>query len=82
MKRKSLIRTLAIIAGFVLLVWAFTMVGGGNRDYKPASTSLVVQQLEAKNVTDVQIDDREQTLRVTLAKAVDGENGTDGSTKV
>ena len=47
MKRKSLIRTLAIIAGFVLLVWAFTMVGGSNRDYKPESTSLVVAQLEA-----------------------------------
>ncbi|WP_019201055.1 ATP-dependent zinc metalloprotease FtsH [Tsukamurella sp. 1534] len=80
MKRKSLIRTLAIIAGFVLLVWAFTMVGGGgNRDYKGVPTSLVVAQLKANNVTDVQIDDREQTLRVTLGKAVEG---TEDSTKV
>ncbi|CAM4088502.1 MULTISPECIES: ATP-dependent zinc metalloprotease FtsH [Tsukamurella] len=76
MKRKSLIRTLAIIAGFVLLIWAFTMVGGSNRDYKPVATSVVVEQLQSKNVTDVQIDDREQTLRVTLAKAVDGADGT------
>ncbi|BDD80817.1 ATP-dependent zinc metalloprotease FtsH [Tsukamurella pulmonis] len=72
MKRKSLIRTLAIIAAFVLLVWAFTMVGGGNKEYKPVSTGQVISQLEAGNVTDVQIDDREQTLRVTLDKPIAG----------
>ncbi|BDH55526.1 ATP-dependent zinc metalloprotease FtsH [Tsukamurella sp. PLM1] len=72
MKRKSLIRTLAIIAGFVLLVWAFTMVGGSNKDYKPVSTGAVITQLQTGNVTDVQIDDREQTLRVTLEKPIAG----------
>ncbi len=72
MKRKSLIRTLAIIAAFVLLVWAFTMVGGSNKEYKPVSTGQVISQLQAGNVTDVQIDDREQTLRVTLEKPIAG----------
>ncbi|MET9329188.1 ATP-dependent zinc metalloprotease FtsH [Tsukamurella sp. NPDC003166] len=86
MKRKSLIRTLAIIAAFVLLVWAFTMVGGGKNEYtKGVPTSLVVQQLQDKNVKDVQIDDREQTLRVTLAKPVADQGdvkGTGEATKV
>ncbi|TWS22551.1 ATP-dependent metallopeptidase FtsH/Yme1/Tma family protein [Tsukamurella sputi] len=72
MKRKSLIRTLAIIAAFVLLVWAFTMVGGSTKEYKPVSTGKVISQLQAGNVTDVQIDDREQTLRVTLDKPIAG----------
>ncbi|ADG77199.1 ATP-dependent zinc metalloprotease FtsH OS=Tsukamurella paurometabola (strain ATCC 8368 / DSM/ CCUG 35730 / CIP 100753 / JCM 10117 / KCTC 9821 / NBRC 16120/ NCIMB 702349 / NCTC 13040) OX=521096 GN=ftsH PE=3 SV=1 [Tsukamurella paurometabola] len=75
MKRKSLIRTLAIIAGFVLLIWAFTMVNSKDRDYTPVSTGLVLSQLQANNVTDVQIDDREQTLRVTIDKPIDGVEG-------
>ncbi|GAA4384522.1 ATP-dependent zinc metalloprotease FtsH [Tsukamurella soli] len=80
MKRKTLIRNLAVVAGFVLLVWAFTMLSsGGNRDYKAVSTSVALAQLKTDNVKDVQIDDKEQTLRITLDKAVDG---TDGATKV
>ncbi|MDF0530920.1 ATP-dependent zinc metalloprotease FtsH [Tsukamurella sp. 8F] len=80
MKRKTLIRNLVVIAGVLLLVWAFTMLGsGGNREYKPVATSLAVAQLKADNVSDVQIDDKEQTLRITLKKSVDG---TDGATKI
>ncbi len=80
MKRKNLIRNLVVLAGFVLLLWAFTMLGtGGNRDYKPVATSLAISQMKDDNVKDVQWDVKEQTLRITLDKSVDG---TGGSTKI
>ncbi|WP_020106013.1 ATP-dependent zinc metalloprotease FtsH [Nocardia sp. 348MFTsu5.1] len=73
MNRKTVFRNLAIVAVIVLAIWGWTLLRDNNRDYKAVDTSVAMTQLNTKNASEVQIDDREQTLRMTLKDPVDGE---------
>ncbi|MCZ4552047.1 ATP-dependent zinc metalloprotease FtsH [Gordonia rubripertincta] len=73
MNRKTVFRNLAIVAVIVLAIWVWTVLRDGNRDYKAVDTSVAMTQLNIKNVDEVQIDDREQTLRMTLKDPVNGD---------
>ncbi|PYE19960.1 membrane protease FtsH catalytic subunit [Williamsia limnetica] len=73
MNRKTVFRNLAIVAVIVLAIWGWTVLRDDNRDYKAVDTSVAMTQLNIKNVDEVQIDDREQTLRMTLKDPVNGD---------
>ncbi|MGW0248313.1 ATP-dependent zinc metalloprotease FtsH [Nocardia goodfellowii] len=80
MNRKTVFRTLAIIAGILLVVYAFSYFGNDTRGWKNVDTSVALQQLNDKaNVKNVQIDDREQQLRIELNN---GNDATKGSNKI
>ncbi|WP_127781839.1 ATP-dependent zinc metalloprotease FtsH [Rhodococcus sp. X156] len=73
MTRKPLYRTLAIVAGVLLVIFAFSYFGDNTRGYKSVDTSVALQQLADGNAESAQIDDREQQLRLTLKQPVDGD---------
>ncbi|GAA4490694.1 ATP-dependent zinc metalloprotease FtsH [Rhodococcus olei] len=79
MNRKTVFRNLAIVAGILLIIYAFSYFGNDTRGYKSVDTSVAIAQLDAKNVTDAQIDDREQQIRLTLKQ---GNEATDNSTQI
>ncbi|MEU8897684.1 ATP-dependent zinc metalloprotease FtsH [Nocardia sp. NPDC048505] len=80
MNRKTVFRTLAIIAGILLVVYAFSYFGNDTRGWKNVDTSVALAQLNDKgNVKNVQIDDREQQLRIELNN---GNDATKGSNKI
>ncbi|MFE3292274.1 ATP-dependent zinc metalloprotease FtsH [Rhodococcus sp. NPDC059234] len=79
MNRKTVFRNLAIVAGILLIIYAFSYFGNDTRGYKNVDTSVAIAQLEAKNVTDAQIDDREQQVRLTLKQ---GNAATEDSTQI
>ncbi|WP_405179287.1 ATP-dependent zinc metalloprotease FtsH [Nocardia sp. NBC_01377] len=80
MNRKTVFRTLAIIAGILLVVYAFSYFGNDTRGWKSVDTSVALSQLENKgNVKNVQIDDREQQLRIELNN---GNDATEGESKI
>ncbi len=71
MTRKPLYRTLAIVGGVLLIIFAFSYFSDSTRGYHSVDTSVALQQLTDGNVTTAQIDDREQQLRLTLKKPVE-----------
>ncbi|CAM2885935.1 ATP-dependent zinc metalloprotease FtsH [Skermania piniformis] len=79
MNRKTVFRNLAIIAGILLVIYAFSYFGNDTRDWKSVDTSVAVAQLQSKNVDKVRIDDREQQLRLTLKS---GNESTGNATQI
>jgi cell division protease FtsH len=79
MNRKNVIRTLTVIAAVLLLGWAFVFFNDDTRGYKPVDTSVATSQINADNVKEAQIDDREQQVRLELKS---GNADTADSTKV
>ncbi|RVW00556.1 ATP-dependent zinc metalloprotease FtsH [Rhodococcus xishaensis] len=79
MNRKTVYRYLAIIAGVLLVIYAFSFFGNDSREFKSVDTSVAIAQLDANNVDKAQIDDREQQVRLWLKS---GNDATDGSTEI
>lgn len=80
MNRKTVFRTLAIIAGIVLVIYAFSYFADDTRGWKSVDTSVALSQLTDKNnVKNVQIDDKEQQLRIELKS---GNDATSGQNKI
>ena len=69
MNRKTVFRTLRIIAAVLLLGWVFLYFNDDTRGFKPIDTSVAVAQINGDNVKAAQIDDREQQLRLELKSA-------------
>lgn len=64
----------SVIAAIVLMaIYVFTLLGNDARGYKQVDTSVAIAQLDKKNVKEVQIDDREQRIRIKLKNAIDHE---------
>ncbi|PTR29093.1 membrane protease FtsH catalytic subunit [Rhodococcus sp. OK519] len=78
MNRKTVFRNLAIVAGVLLVIYAFSYFGNDTRGFKSVDTSVAIAQLDAKNVDKAQIDDREQQVRLWLKNG----DATDGKTEV
>ncbi|MFT3716118.1 MAG: ATP-dependent zinc metalloprotease FtsH [Gordonia sp. (in: high G+C Gram-positive bacteria)] len=64
MNRKKLFRNLAIIAVVLFALWGFSALRADDREYTPVDTSVAMTQLNDKNAKSIQIDDREQRLRI------------------
>ena len=79
MNRKTLIRTLSVIAVVLLLGWSFFYFSDDTRGYKPVDTSVAVAQISGDNVNSAQIDDREQQVRLELKN---GNGDTENSNKI
>ncbi|WP_338771079.1 ATP-dependent zinc metalloprotease FtsH [Nocardia vulneris] len=80
MNRKTVFRTLAIVSGILLVIYAFSYFGNDTRGWKNVDTSVALSQLTDKNnVKNVQIDDREQQLRIELKN---GNDATGGQSKI
>ena len=65
MNRKTVFRNLAILALILLVLWGWSAMRSTDRGFRGVDTSVALTELNKKNVEFVQIDDREQTLRVT-----------------
>ena len=74
MNRKNVFRTLTVIAAVLLLGWVLFYFNDDTRGFKPVDTSVAVAQINADNVKQAQIDDREQQVRLEL-KSGNGETG-------
>ncbi|MEV0079263.1 ATP-dependent zinc metalloprotease FtsH [Nocardia neocaledoniensis] len=80
MNRKTVFRTLAIISGIMLMIWLFSFLSDDTRGWESVDTSVALSQLEDKaNVKNVQIDDKEQQLRVELNN---GNEATNNNSKI
>jgi cell division protease FtsH len=73
MDRRRILRSPWVwILTAVILVFAVPSLFRGNGGYTEVPTSKALAQIEAGNFSDVVINDREQTLDITLASKVDG----------
>ncbi|MGS2808197.1 ATP-dependent zinc metalloprotease FtsH [Nocardia sp. MW-W600-9] len=80
MNRKTVFRTLAIISGIMLMIWLFSFLSDDTRGWESVDTSVALSQLEDKaNVKNVQIDDKEQQLRIELNN---GNEATNNNAKI
>ena len=80
MNRKTVFRNLAIVAGILLVIYLVSYFSNDTRGWKNVDTSVAIAQLTDKsNVKQVQIDDKEQQLRITLNK---GDAATSGQAQI
>ncbi len=79
MNRKAVFRNLAIVAGILLVIYAFSYFGNDTRGFTKVDTSVAIAQLDSKNVSKAQIDDREQQVRLWLNS---GNDSTENQTQI
>ncbi|NLU62584.1 ATP-dependent zinc metalloprotease FtsH [Rhodococcus sp. HNM0563] len=79
MNRKTVFRNLGIVLGILLVIYAFSYFGDDTRGFTKVDTSVAIAQLDAGNVKQAQIDDREQQIRLWLDS---GNDSTEGSTEI
>ncbi|MFT4199730.1 ATP-dependent zinc metalloprotease FtsH, partial [Gordonia sp. (in: high G+C Gram-positive bacteria)] len=70
MNRKTVFRNVAIFVLILLALWGWSSMRDNSREYRAVDTSIALSQLNAKNAKSVQIDDREQQLRVELKNPI------------
>lgn len=77
MENKKILRYGGIAALILVIIFGFSVFSDSTRGYRKVDTSVAIEQLENKNVKSVQIDDREQRLRIELTNGieVDGRSG-------
>ncbi|PXY34265.1 cell division protein FtsH [Prauserella coralliicola] len=72
MDRKRLLKNpLLWIVAVLLLYFAFSMIFDSDRGYTHVPTSQAVQQIESGNVTEANLEDKEQQLKLHLADAIE-----------
>jgi cell division protease FtsH len=73
MDRKRLLRNPLIwIFAAILVYFAFSVLFDDTRGYTQVQTSVALSQIQDGNVKDATVEDREQRLRLTLDKPLDG----------
>ncbi len=73
MERKKVLRSPWLWVGLgVLLFFVVQPLFSGDGDFTEVKTSVALKQLESGNVSEATINDKEQTLELTLDRAVDG----------
>ncbi|MBC3185713.1 ATP-dependent zinc metalloprotease FtsH [Corynebacterium sp. zg-331] len=71
MKNKRILRFGVIAAVVLVTFFVFSLLTDDTRGYQRVDTSVAMKQLGDKNVTEVQIDDREQRLRLKLKEGIE-----------
>ncbi|PRQ11541.1 cell division protein FtsH [Corynebacterium sp. 13CS0277] len=66
METKKLVRYGSIAALVLVMLFTVSFFSNDARSYRKVDTSVALEQLDARNVKEVQIDDREQRLKLTL----------------
>ncbi|AWH94590.1 ATP-dependent zinc metalloprotease FtsH [Dietzia psychralcaliphila] len=79
MERKSntVFRNVAIAGVIILAIVGFSFFANDERGYTEVDTSVALAQIDAGNVTEATIEDREQQLRLTLEAPITPEEGAD-----
>ena len=76
MDRKRLLKNpLVWIVAALLLYFAFSMIFDEDRGYTHVPTSQAVAQIGSGNVEKATLEDKEQTLKLTLANPIKGPEG-------
>ncbi|WP_161928445.1 ATP-dependent zinc metalloprotease FtsH [Gordonia crocea] len=70
MNRKTVFRNVAIFVLILLGLWGWSLMRDNSREYRAVDTSVALTQLNVKNAKSIQIDDREQQLRIELKKPI------------
>ncbi|KQB86187.1 ATP-dependent zinc metalloprotease FtsH [Corynebacterium lowii] len=71
MKNKRILRFGVIAAVILVTFFVFSLLTDDTRGYQRVDTSVAMKQLDDKNVSSAQIDDREQRLRLTLKEGIE-----------
>ncbi|WP_010540146.1 ATP-dependent zinc metalloprotease FtsH [Dietzia alimentaria] len=84
MERKSnaVFRNVAIAGVIILAIVAFSFFANDERGYAEVDTSVALAQVDAGNVTEAIIEDREQQLRLTLESPITPEEGGEETDKI
>ncbi|MFN3338287.1 MAG: ATP-dependent zinc metalloprotease FtsH [Dietzia sp.] len=79
MERKSntVFRNVAIAGVIILAIVGFSFFANDERGYTEVDTSVALAQIDAGNVREATIEDREQQLRLTLESPITPEEGAD-----
>ncbi|BAC19352.1 putative cell division protein FtsH [Corynebacterium efficiens YS-314] len=73
MKNKKFLQYGGIAAVVLITLFLFSLFTSDTRNFQEVDTSVAMEQLEANNVSEAQIDDREQRLRLTLREPIEVE---------
>ncbi|WP_333619241.1 ATP-dependent metallopeptidase FtsH/Yme1/Tma family protein, partial [Dietzia sp.] len=68
--KNAVVRNVVIAAVLILAVVGFTYFSNDEAGYTDVDTSVAMSQVDDKNVKEVEIDDREQRLRITLGNEI------------
>ena len=69
-KNQNIMRWGLIGATVLIVLYLMTLIGDDSRAYHPVDTSVALEQLESGNAKEVQIDDREQRVRIELREPI------------
>ena len=69
-KNKNVLRWGIFAAVALILLYVLTLFGDDTRNYQQVDTSIALEQLHDGNAKDVQIDDREQRVRIELREPI------------
>ena len=69
-KNKNVLRWGLIGAIVLIVLYLLTLIGDDTRSYQRVDTSVALEQLQSGNAEEVQIDDREQRVRIDLREPI------------
>ena len=69
-KNQNVMRWGLIGATVLIALYLLTLIGDDTRAFQDVDTSVALQQLEDDNAEKVQIDDREQRVRIELREPI------------
>ena len=69
-KNKNVMRWGLIGAIALIVLYLLTLIGDDSRAYQSVDTSVAMEQLHNHNAKEVQIDDREQRVRIDLREPI------------
>ena len=69
-KNKKVLRWGVIGAIALIVLYLLTLIGDDSRAYQRVDTSVAIEQLQNHNAEEVQIDDREQRVRIDLREPI------------
>lgn len=81
MEKKKVLRIAGLVATVLIMIYLFGVLTDSTRGFSKVETSIAVQQLKDKNVSEAQINDREQEVQLKLKKPINVE-GKDGVEKL
>ncbi|WP_291086116.1 AAA family ATPase, partial [Dietzia sp. UBA5065] len=81
-KSNTVFRNVAIAGVIILAIVGFSFFANDQRGFAEVDTSVALAQVDAKNVKEATIEDREQQLRLTLKSPIAPEEGAEETDKL
>ena len=73
MDKNKVLRIAGIVAAALIAIYAFGVLTDSDRGFDKVDTSIAIKELDAKNVKEAEIKDREQTVQLKLKKPIEVE---------